>query len=286
MKKNLIKFWLDVAIAVTFSLLFTPEITSLPFHEIAGIILGFVFIIHILLNIKWVIGISKKLFSKTIKNKAKFTYLLNLILFIDMLIIMVSGLLISKIILPDFRYFTDINWMPIHIVSSIIGLFIVGIHVGLHWNWIKQIGSRFPKFAKLFSFHKPTRRVVSSILLIIGTIAFLAQVPKVVILTPAIFSDEASFQFKEGHRGGQILEEGREFDPPMEDRGNRFNRGDGEFGQRDGRDGFGRHHREFSFTQLIFFIPVVFLYTTIVGAIAFYTYLVEKRSIKRPIRTS
>ncbi len=283
MLKNLIKFWLDAVIAVTFSLLFTPEITSLPFHEIASIILGFVFIIHILLNINWVIGLSKKLFSKTIKNRAKFTYLLNLILFIDMLIIMVSGLLISKVLLPDFRYFTNINWMPIHIVSSIVGLFIVGIHIGLHWNWIKQMGSRFPKFAKLFPFHKPTRRVVSSIMLIIGTVAFLVQVPKVVLLTPAIFSNEASFQFKDGHRDEPIIEDGREFNPPIEDMQDLLNRGDGEFSHRDGGE---RHRGEFSLTQLFFFIPIVIIYCAIVGAIAFYTYLVEKRLIKRKIKTS
>src|SRR4051812_26927565 len=102
MKTNQFKFKFDIGIGVIFALLFVPAVTSLAFHEIASIVLGAALILHVLLNKKWIIGVSKKLFSKNINRKTRLSYILNIILFIDMFIIMISGLLISEVILPNF----------------------------------------------------------------------------------------------------------------------------------------------------------------------------------------
>lgn len=281
MKKNRFKFYLDLLIAISFILLFSPESTGLAFHEIAGLLLGIAFLVHILLNKKWIMTVSKKLFSKNLKGKTQLSYLLNIVLLLDMVMIIISGLFISKVVLPHFRYFSGVNWLPLHIVSSIIGLIIVGIHLGLHWNWIKQIGNSFPKLSKLFTFQKPSRKVIARILLIIGTISLFIQLPKLVLLTPRIFSDQAvGIEERHDHEFEDREDFDRQFIGPENEQfeDNREFRDQGEFKG---------HDRSISIIRLVGIIPILLIYSSIFGAIAFYTYLFEKRAInKRRIKAS
>ncbi|MGC5327204.1 DUF4405 domain-containing protein [Brevibacillus sp. SYSU BS000544] len=271
MEKNRWKFWFDIVLAILFGLLFTPEVTSLAFHEIAGLVWGAAILGHICVNKDWVIGISKKIFDKKIKGKTKFSSILTLVLFMDMVIIMISGLFISKVVFSELRYSIGINWKALHIVSSLLGLVIVGIHIGMHWNWIKQMGSQFPKLAKLFTFQRPSRKVVSRIILVIGTIALIAQMPKMILLTPGIFSEQAvgqeEFHHVESKENGQNIvsterQESRE---------------SGEISNREGRG----HKKPFSPIQLVGIIPILLIYLAMFAAIAFYTYIWERRSTNK-----
>ena len=106
-KKTMIKFSLDIVLAITFILIFNLGATGIAFHEIASIALGIIIIVHVLLKWRWVEGITKKIFSKNIPGKTKFSYMMNILLLVNMAIAMISGLLISEVLLPDFRYFTN-----------------------------------------------------------------------------------------------------------------------------------------------------------------------------------
>ncbi|MDP5275637.1 DUF4405 domain-containing protein [Chengkuizengella axinellae] len=240
MRKNRFKFCFDLSMAITFILIFAPAVTSVAFHEIASIFLGVAFIVHLVLNKDWIIGMSKKIFSKSIKGKSLLSYLLNMTLLVDMLIIMVSGLLVSEVVLPNFRYFTDINWLALHIISSVLGLLIVGIHLGLHWNWIKQIGSQFSKLKKIVSFRKPYRKVLLRILLIIGTVFLFAQVFKLTSSTIDFFSG-----------------------PSLEESG--------------GAEG----DKNLFSVNLIGILPIFAIYACLLGSVAFYTHLLEKRAMNK-----
>jgi Domain of unknown function (DUF4405) len=281
LKKNLFKFSLDIGMAIAFLLLFNPEVTGLAFHEIASLVFGLAMLIHVLLNWKWVMSVSKKVFSKNIQGKMRLSYVLNISLLLDMFLILMSGLFISKVLLPDFRYFPNINWLPIHIVSSFIGLVLVGIHIGLHWNWIKQMGKRFPKLVKLFSFQKPSRKLVSRFILIIGTVALLAQVPKQVLLTQAIVSNQSYHQEKREGPERAFSERGEESEQKLASRGNELGSEDEEF-----RERTEDHEGPFSIFRLIGIFPVLIMYSAIFGSIAFYTYLVEKRCMMKRNKTS
>ena len=274
MKINRFKFKFDIGIAVVFVLLFVPAITSLAFHEIASIVLGAALILHVLLNKKWIIGVSKKLFLKNTNRKTRISYILNIILFIDMFIIMISGFLISEVVLPNFRYDMNINMLPLHIVSSILGLLIVGIHIGLHWNWIKQMTQHFPKWEKRNFLRKLSPKVMLRILLVAGTIFLLTQVIKMVGLTPMIFSDSTSrFEAREGHAQNSSQNYGQEFASNE----NEFNRENGELeGQ----------HNSFSILNLVGIIPVLIIYSAALFTIAFYTHRFEKRLLNKRIRAS
>ncbi|WP_459908355.1 hypothetical protein [Desulfotomaculum defluvii] len=123
MRNTKFKLWFDAAMMITLCLLYNTHSTGLAFHEIAGLVLGGAVILHLFFNKDWVIGISKKIFSKNLNWKTRFSYSLNLILLIDMFFIILSGLLISKIVTPDFSgiYFCKLDadsYLFIHFGTS------------------------------------------------------------------------------------------------------------------------------------------------------------------------
>jgi len=262
LKQNLFKLKYDIGMALLLVLLFNPGSTTLTFHEIAGVVLGFAMIIHVNINWKRLINGSMIILAKKIPGETRLSCILNIALLLDMLVVVISGLLISKILFPNFRYFTDVNWLPIHLVSTFIGLVIVGIHIGLHWNWILQMGKQSPKMLKLISFQKPSHQKVAKILLVLGTIALLTQMPKQVMLTQAIFSDQA------------LLQESRDV------HSQRFADSQEEFSGTKGEEERGRGHSNgFSITMLLGIIPMLIMYSAMLGSAVYYTRLLEKRFI-------
>lgn len=155
-KKNVVKLVLDIAMGITFALLFNKRVLGgLAFHEIAGIAIGFAVLIHILLNLKFVQKITTRLFNRSLPHRTRLGYLLNVLLLISMGFIIVSGLLISKVVLPSFRFGNE-NWFKMsHMSISYLALVLIGIHIGLHWHWVVTMFQRFlplrlPKAASKF----------------------------------------------------------------------------------------------------------------------------------------
>lgn len=137
--KNHIKLALDVILYVNFVLLMKIGFGGLAFHEIAGLGIGFVFLVHILLNLQWVKNVTLRLFDRKLPGKVRFGYLLNVLLLISMAFIIVSGILISKVLFPNLNI-GDQRWFHvIHILVSYLTLIMTGIHIGLHWQWIVHL---------------------------------------------------------------------------------------------------------------------------------------------------
>ncbi|KHF31293.1 hypothetical protein LR68_00242 [Anoxybacillus sp. BCO1] len=56
--------------AITFVLLMNPRVfNGLPFHEIAGTVIGVAILVHIGLNYRWVINTTKKYFLPNFRRK-------------------------------------------------------------------------------------------------------------------------------------------------------------------------------------------------------------------------
>ncbi|AHF06510.1 DUF4405 domain-containing protein [Desulfitobacterium metallireducens] len=135
--KNIVKLILDGVIAVAFALLFNAKVMGgLFFHESVGLGIGVGFLVHILLNAQWIKTVTLRLFDRKLPGKARLGYFLNILLFIAMIAVIVSGFMISKIIFPGFRAVDQHGFKALHLGVSYLTLIIVGVHVGLHWQWI------------------------------------------------------------------------------------------------------------------------------------------------------
>ena len=166
MKRNLIKISLDCIMAVILVLLYNSHVLALAFHEIAGLFIFGLFVIHVLLNRKWVISITSKLFNKKLAPQVRFGYAIDILLLIAFVMIIVSGILISQVLFPSLAMGKDSPWRNIHLFSAAVALILVGIHLGLHWNFVSGV---FKKVVKLPArVAKPLGIVLLVVVLVFG----------------------------------------------------------------------------------------------------------------------
>ncbi len=139
MKKKIpyVKLTLDILMGITFALLYNKNVLGgLAFHEIAGAAIGAAFITHILLNFKFVQKVTVRLFDKALPARTRFSYLLSFLLLLSMGLVIFSGLVISRVLLPNFQLGNE-NWFKMaHMGSAYLGLALIGVHIGLHWHWV------------------------------------------------------------------------------------------------------------------------------------------------------
>ena len=91
-------------------------------------------------------------------KKVKLNILVDIVAFFTFLISALSGIVLWQVLpsgngfqggrdLLTGQYFLGLTrheWIDIHNISSLVFLIIVGIHLVLHWNWIRNI----PKMMK------------------------------------------------------------------------------------------------------------------------------------------
>lgn len=150
MKKNIIKIALDIIIILVLLLMYKKNIISIGFHEIGGLAVFTIFFIHKGLNWNWIKVVSKKFFSRQIPAKARTGYIVNVLLLIAMAFIVISGIMISKTlfhIASSNRSF----WQTGHYFTSAIAIILVGIHIGLHWPFVKKMFSKIVRLPRIIA---------------------------------------------------------------------------------------------------------------------------------------
>jgi|GEM_PF-981031 len=150
MKNQYVKFGLDLAMGIVLAMLFNTSILGgQAFHEIAGIVLGAAILCHLLFNLPWIKNSGRILRQKG-GVKAKVCWWLDLVIFLDLMFMVVSGLAISKVVLTASFSNAVLN-KATHVGSSYLGLLLAGVHVGLHWDWVMGI------FRRIFKLNKPSK---------------------------------------------------------------------------------------------------------------------------------
>ncbi|MGN0306806.1 MAG: DUF4405 domain-containing protein [Lachnospiraceae bacterium] len=139
MKKNWSKLILDLIMLVIFLLLFNKRVLGMSFHEIAGLCVGAVVIVHLLLNGKWVTQITGKLMDSKLPPRTRILYLLNVLLLITAGMVIFSGAMISKVV---FSFNLPGPWKIIHYFCSAMTIVLMGIHLGLHAKYLQGMGKK------------------------------------------------------------------------------------------------------------------------------------------------
>ena len=142
-RRSALKWVLDLVMAVTFALLLNAHVLGgLSFHETAGTVIGLVFGVHVFLNWSWVVGTTMRFVRSSLPGRIRFGYLLNWLLLVAMGVSILSGLLISRVLVPWMRV-PNGRWIQgVHITLGFLVLAVVGIHAGLHWSWIASTSRR------------------------------------------------------------------------------------------------------------------------------------------------
>jgi hypothetical protein len=142
--RNLVNLVIDMVIFVAFLVAMAPHFSGMAIHEWLGVALGATLTTHLLLHWQWLVQVTKRFFGK-VQWSARLNYVLNALLFIDMTVIIFTGLMISEAVLPTFGL-TAMHggvWKGLHALSANLSVFLVGLHVALHWQWIVNMTKRF-----------------------------------------------------------------------------------------------------------------------------------------------
>ena len=142
-KQNINKLLLDLGTFITLLVVSAPRFTGETIHEWLSLALGGAIVVHLLLNWNWIVEVTARLFTKSAKN-SRFNYVLNWALFASGIMIMLSGLMISKSVVPFFGLTLpqNMSWKELHEVSTNITMILMGLHVAQHWNWIVSMFRR------------------------------------------------------------------------------------------------------------------------------------------------
>ncbi len=133
------KWRVDVTLFILFVIVSAPGATGIPAHEWLSLIFIPVFVIHLLLNWTWIVKTTTGFFSK-LGGERRFNYIWDWLLYFTMVIAIYSGLLISEVALPNLGISVEPNgyWATMHDISSGLLFVLIGVHLALHWKWIKD----------------------------------------------------------------------------------------------------------------------------------------------------
>lgn len=134
------KIALDVVMFLILVLLYKAKVLTLTYHEVAGIGILLVFLIHCLFNWRWIAHNAKKLFSSETPARTKFSYWISIALVVSFLIIVISGVFISKVLFKEQIEALSMDtsiFRTLHLFFSALSLILVGIHLGLYWPMVK-----------------------------------------------------------------------------------------------------------------------------------------------------
>lgn len=132
--KHRFKIALDIIMLLLVITFFDKSLISLAYHEIAGLILIGLFLVHIIINIKTISVLCKRF--EIIPTEIKIGMIVDILLIACFVWIAVSGILISRTILTSISS-DQLIFKVGHMFAGGVSIILLGIHIGLHLGYRK-----------------------------------------------------------------------------------------------------------------------------------------------------
>ncbi len=141
--KTLLRLSLDAVVLLTLVLMYNKRAVNLAYHEIAGLFLFGLLIVHLVSHRQWITAITSKIASGTIPAKTAVSYAVSAAAFVSFVAVAVSGIAISRVVF-DMQNALPV-WKTVHKTFAACALVLIGVHVGLHHTFILGLlRKRFP----------------------------------------------------------------------------------------------------------------------------------------------
>lgn len=137
-------YWLDIVLFFAFIIDMNFRFTGIAIHEWLGIGFGLALIYHLLLHWDWIISVSKRLFRR-LPGGQRVRYLVDLLLFLDMVILSMTGIWISEVAMQQLGISVTSNffWRRMHTLTADFAIWLVALHLALSWKWIVSSSKRY-----------------------------------------------------------------------------------------------------------------------------------------------
>ncbi len=139
-----LKLFIDIGIFLAYLIAMDPRSSGIALHEWLTVVGTTIIVVHILLSWDWIAQITGRFLGKVVAI-SRLNYILNWLLFIDGILIMLSGLLISEQVMPALGIQLPRNfaWRGLHEMSTNLGVILLGLHTALHWSWVVNAFKRY-----------------------------------------------------------------------------------------------------------------------------------------------
>src|SRR5512140_770361 len=137
MTKRQALLWLDSSMLLSFAVLMSWRLSGVAAHEWIGFTLIALILAHLVVHWSWVESSVGRVLK--IGRKARFVpLLLNTALFVFMGTAIISGIVISKVVIPNTLGPVEyLQWHGVHDTAAKFTLLIVGLHIALNWDRIR-----------------------------------------------------------------------------------------------------------------------------------------------------
>ena len=141
-KKLVTKIVIDVCMTIGLLLLMAYSLVGEVAHEVIGIAIFVLFVIHHILNRRWIASITKGKYSP-------FRIIQTILVFV--ILILMIGSMVSGIILSDnifkFVKVTGVSMLArqVHMFCAYWGFMVMSVHLGIHWNMIVNMTKKIFK---------------------------------------------------------------------------------------------------------------------------------------------
>ncbi len=138
---------MDTLLLIFFLLACAPLATGVAVHEWISFALMVPFTIHLMTHWPWIKNALGKLRKITTfpKGESRINLVWDLSLYFVMLTVIVSGVLVSQVSLPVLGLTIEASefWHNTHHNLSNLIMPMLGIHLALHWKFIRTISKKF-----------------------------------------------------------------------------------------------------------------------------------------------
>lgn len=123
------KLILDVILTIAMLTLFSKNFFGIHYHEVAGLAVVLLILVHILINVKTIKGMCRNF--KRVPMNIKMCLIVDVLLLFTFIWMGISGILISKTILTEIST-TNVFVKLYHMSLGGWSVILLGIHIGLH----------------------------------------------------------------------------------------------------------------------------------------------------------
>lgn len=170
--KQVIKIGIDFGMTVLLFVLMAYHYVGLKWHEVTGVAMLVLFILHHILNGNWYKALGKGKYSS---GRILFM-IVDVILLIDMFLLMFSGISMSRYVFRFLYIPVSKAWARgMHMTASYTGFLLMGFHIGLHYGMIVGIVKKICSPARKNAVWIWTLRVLAAIIAGYGIYALFAR---------------------------------------------------------------------------------------------------------------
>ena len=168
--KQILKIITDIAMTVILLLLMAYSLVGEVAHELLGIAMLALFILHHVLNGRW----SKSVFKGKYTPFRVLQTVLVVLALCSMLGSAVSGIVLSRHALSFLPINGGQSWArTVHMLSAYWGFTFISLHLGLHWNMMMNMAGKM--FKKPSTARKWAVRTVGLLIAGYGVYAFIKR---------------------------------------------------------------------------------------------------------------